>query len=73
MVLENLILQLTELQRKMQHANVNQYMMLKRIVTPEQANRLSALYRELYGCPMKDKRMQPGQRDGQAGGQCPGH
>jgi len=37
------------LQKQMQNASVNQYLALKGICTPDQCERLSALYRELYG------------------------
>lgn len=39
------------LQQQVQRANFDQYLALKQICTVEQAQRLSALYRELYGCP----------------------
>jgi Spy/CpxP family protein refolding chaperone len=37
------------LQKEMQKASVDQYLELKKICTPEQCERLSTLYRELYG------------------------
>jgi Spy/CpxP family protein refolding chaperone len=37
-------------QKEMQKASVNQYLSLKKICTPDQCRRLSALYFELYGC-----------------------
>jgi hypothetical protein len=55
---------LSELQTLMQRANIRQYLALKTIVTPAQALKLSALYRELYGCPMKEKGMQHRYRKG---------
>jgi Spy/CpxP family protein refolding chaperone len=49
------------LQKQMQNASVNQYLALKEICTPVQCERLSALYRELYG------------NDGSESGQGPRH
>jgi hypothetical protein len=46
------------LQSHLQTASVGQYLSLKEICTPEQCQRLSALYFELYGCQGKCK--QPG-------------
>lgn len=44
--------ELSQLQAQLQRENVKHYMALKEVCTPEQALRLSNLYRELYGCPM---------------------
>ncbi len=41
---------ISELQAALQKANFQQFLELKEVCTPEQAQRLSALYRELYGC-----------------------
>ena len=46
---------LAELQAQLHKENIRHYMALKEVITPEQALRLSHLYRELYGCPMQDK------------------
>lgn len=46
------------LQNQMQRASIRQYLELKAVVTPEQAMKLSTLYHELYGTPMKKKNMQ---------------
>jgi len=48
------------LQKQMQKASVNQYMALKEICNPEQCQRLSALYFELYGCQGQCKGMGKG-------------
>jgi hypothetical protein len=45
--------ELAELQAQLQKENIKHYMALKEVITPEQALRLSNLYRELYGCPMQ--------------------
>jgi Spy/CpxP family protein refolding chaperone len=56
--LYNLASQMAQLQNLMQRASIRQYLDLKSVVTPEQALKLSALYHELYGSPMKKKNMQ---------------
>ena len=56
--------QLAELQLKIQKENIKQYTELKRVCTQEQAHWLSALYRDLYGCPMQDGQMQHRYRQG---------
>jgi hypothetical protein len=48
------------LQKQMQKASVIQYMALKEICNPEQCQRLSALYFELYGCQGQCKGMMKG-------------
>ena len=57
--------QLGLLQLKIQKENIKQYTKLKHVCTPEQAHRLSALYRDLYGCPMQDDQMKHRYRGGQ--------
>ena len=52
-VLKRITDTLGELQKEIQHSNIRQYLELKKVCTPEQALRLSALYRNLYGCPMQ--------------------
>jgi Spy/CpxP family protein refolding chaperone len=42
--------ELCNLQLQLQKANFTQYLALKKVCNPGQAQRLSALYRELYGC-----------------------
>jgi Spy/CpxP family protein refolding chaperone len=37
-------------QKKLQMANIKQFLDLKRVCTPEQTQRLSQIYSELYGC-----------------------
>ncbi len=63
--INTLIRQLSELQIALQKENVRQYMELKKVCNSEQAQKLSAFYRELYGCPMKGKQMQQRHRHGQ--------
>ena len=55
--LDSLTNQLALLQIKIQKENIKQYRALKLVCTPEQAQRLSALYRDLYGCPMQTGQM----------------
>jgi Spy/CpxP family protein refolding chaperone len=57
--------QLALLQVSIQKENVKQYLALKQVCTPEQAQRLSALYRDLYGCPMQNGQMKNRYRHGQ--------
>jgi len=51
--LNELTSQLAGLQMKIQKENNKQYSELRRVCTPGQAQKLSALYRDLYGCPMQ--------------------
>lgn len=60
---------LTHLQVTIQKENIKQYSELKRVCTPEQAQMLSALYRDLYGCPAQDGRMQHRYRHGKGNDQ----
>ena len=60
--------ELALLQLKIQKENIKQYLALKRVCTPEQAQRLSALYRDLYGCPMQNGQMKHRYRKGQVNG-----
>jgi Spy/CpxP family protein refolding chaperone len=46
-------LELSQLQNQLHHYNIMHYLELKKVCTPDQAMRLSNLYRELYGCPMQ--------------------
>lgn len=62
--LNSLTIQLSNLQMKIQKENINQYCALKRVCTTEQAQKLSALYRDLYGCPMKNGKMKHRNRAG---------
>lgn len=57
-ILYHLASEMALLQNLMQRASIRQYLDLKSVVTPEQALKLSALYHELYGSPMKKKNMQ---------------
>jgi len=43
-------IELCDFQLNLQQANFTQFLDLKKVCDPEQAQRLSALYRELYGC-----------------------
>jgi Spy/CpxP family protein refolding chaperone len=56
---------ISDLQFKIQKENLRQYMALKRVCTPEQAQKLSALYHELYGCPMQAEQFKHRHRRGQ--------
>ncbi len=40
-------------QKKLQVANIKQFLDLKKVCTPEQAQKLSQIYSELYGCENK--------------------
>jgi Spy/CpxP family protein refolding chaperone len=53
------------LQVKIQHENISQYLALKKVCTPQQAQKLSTLYRELYGCPMQNEPGKHRYRNGQ--------
>jgi len=44
--------ELSQLQGQLHRQNIHHYLELKKVCTPDQAMRLSTLYRELYGCPM---------------------
>jgi hypothetical protein len=50
--LNDLTEELAEMQVRLQKENIDHYLALKQVCTPEQALRLANLYRELYGCPM---------------------
>ncbi|MCX6305204.1 MAG: hypothetical protein NT040_09555 [Bacteroidetes bacterium] len=63
--------QLALLQVEIQKENIRQYRELKRVCTPDQAQRLSALYRDLYGCPMQNGEKQHRYRHGQDNAQKP--
>jgi Spy/CpxP family protein refolding chaperone len=64
--LDTLTKQLSMLQMRIQKENISQYIALKRVCTTEQALKLSALYRDLYGCPMQNGNMKHRFRKGQA-------
>ena len=49
--------QVCQLQKQLQKASVKQYMALKEICNPEQCQKLSALYFEMYGCQGQCKGM----------------
>ena len=42
-------------QKKLQMANVKQFLELKKVCTPEQTQKLSQIYSELYGCNQQGK------------------
>jgi protein CpxP len=65
MSINTLTNRLAILQVKIQKENIKQYSELRRVCTPEQAQRLSALFRDLYGCPMKDGPAKHRNRHGQ--------
>jgi Spy/CpxP family protein refolding chaperone len=58
-------------QRNLQEANIRQFLDLKKVCTPEQTEKLSQIYAELYGCentmksPGKGKGMRQRHRFGQ--------
>ncbi len=62
--LNKYIEEISQLQKQMQNASVNQYMALKQICTPDQCQRLSALYFELYGFKEQGKGHGKEQRKG---------
>lgn len=53
-VLNQIVKSLAILQIEIQQKNISQYLELKKVCTPEQTHRLSTLYRDLYGCPMRE-------------------
>ena len=65
LLLSSYAMQLSLLQNQMQKENISQYLALKKICNSDQLQRLSGLYRDLYGCPLKEKRMQHRYRHGQ--------
>ena len=69
MKLDTLAHRLAMLQLKIQKENIKQYSALKRVCTKEQAHRLSALYRDLYGCPMQKDQVKHRYRHGQSNSQ----
>jgi Spy/CpxP family protein refolding chaperone len=54
-VINTLVRELSKLQSMLQHENIRQYLELKKVCTPEQAQQLSGIYRDLYGCPMQGR------------------
>jgi len=64
-VTNKLASELSFLQSNLQRENIRQYLELKKVCTPEQAQLLSALYRDLYGCQMQGKGMKNRYRHGQ--------
>ena len=62
------------MQKSMQKASADQYLALKKICTPDQCRRLSALYAELYGCQASCQGMGKGNmhqnRKGQSRHEC---
>lgn len=53
-------------QKKLQMANIKQFLDLKKVCTPEQTQKLSQIYSELYGCENKGKGQE--QRNSNGGG-----
>ncbi len=45
--------EISALQRQLQRENIAHYLELKKVIDPDQALRLSNLYREMYGCPIQ--------------------
>ncbi|HNY01639.1 MAG TPA: hypothetical protein PKG48_03575 [Bacteroidales bacterium] len=66
--LGRLVTRLGSLQVLLQRVSMQQYSELRKICTPDQAHRLSALYRDLYGCPLNSERGQHRFRHGNPGG-----
>ena len=64
-ILDMYIEEISQLQKQMQNASVHQYLALKEICTPDQCQRLSALYFELYGFREQAKGHGKGQGKGQ--------
>jgi len=63
-ITNKLAYELSFLQSSLQRENIRQYLELKKVCTPGQAQRLSALYRDLYGCSMQGKGMKYRYRHG---------
>jgi len=53
------------LQKNIQQENIRQYLELKKVCNEDQIQRLSALYRDLYDCPMQANAMKHKLRHGQ--------
>jgi Spy/CpxP family protein refolding chaperone len=53
--IDSLVNRLSGLQTNIQKENIKQYQALKQVCTTEQAHKLSALFRDLYRCPMKNR------------------
>ena len=64
---DSLIKRIAVLQVLVQKQNIRQFSELRRVCDPAQAQKLSALYRELYGCPMQKNGAQHRYRHGQGG------
>jgi Spy/CpxP family protein refolding chaperone len=69
--LNTLTYQLSNLQMKIQQENIRQYIALKRVCTTGQAHALSALYRDLYGCPMQNGTVKHRNRSGHSNSKKP--
>jgi Spy/CpxP family protein refolding chaperone len=52
-------------QNQLQHANIKQFLELKKVCTPEQTKKLSQIYSELYGCDVGEKGKGQGKGQGQ--------
>lgn len=66
---DSLIRRIAGLQVLIQKENIRQFRELRRVCDPAQAQKLSALYRELYGCPMQKNGAQHRYRHGQGAGE----
>lgn len=51
----NLVDDIVKDQKKLQMANIKQFLDLKKVCTPEQTQKLSRIYSELYGCENNTK------------------
>lgn len=67
-VLNVLTRDLSLLQTNLQRENIRQYLALKKICTPDQALKLSQLYKKLYGCEQSGFGKGKGQGRGQGKG-----
>lgn len=54
-LVEKLTDEIVSEQKKLQMANIKQFLDLKKVCTPEQTQKLSQIYSELYGCVNKGK------------------
>jgi Spy/CpxP family protein refolding chaperone len=65
-LVEKLANEIVTEQKQLQMANIKQFLDLKKVCTPEQTQKLSQIYSELYGCENKGKGQE--QRNNNGGG-----
>jgi len=63
-ILIKLVEDITNEQKNLQQANIKQFLDLKKVCTPEQTQKLSQIYSELYGCNNNGKGKGQGQGKG---------